>query len=167
MRQQLKWLIIPLIGMLAGCTTIQTAQTWSNPRTTERSGYSYQIGTFTNANSKEDQENFPDAETIIKKSLETELLQAGFRILETDETSAIITGVITDYYRGRLMGRYTTVGFDVKATDRNTGEILWKGSHTLTTQWHYDYPPTLLANKVSQELVYLIRRSNERADHTR
>jgi len=52
---------------------------------------------------------------------------------------AIVTGTVIAYYRGRFVGRYTTVGFEVKATDSNTGEVLWKASHSRTTRWDYDY----------------------------
>lgn len=145
--------LIAAVGVLVGCATAQNVQVWTDPQIGSLSDIAYSIEPFEDVNAKEDKENFPEAAKAVSGHFETALLQAGYRIVSKGKEDAIVTGTVMAYYRGRFVGRYTTVGFDVKATDSRTGEVLWKASHSITTSFEYNYDPAVLAARVARELV--------------
>lgn len=157
MKNCLRLLIILMLGMTTSCMTIQDVQTWKNPQADLSQRISYKFGEFKNTNSKHDLEEYPEAKQIMQEALETALLRSGFQIITEGEADAIISGTVREYYRGSFGDRYTTVGFDIKATDVGSGEMMWKASHSITTKWDYKYSPSLLANRVAQELAASLR----------
>ena len=151
--------LIVAVGLLAGCATVQNAQVWTSPQIGSRSDIAYSIDPFEDANAKKDKENFPHAAKVVSEAFETAFLQSGYRVVSKGKEDAYVTGTLKAHYRGSFTGRYTTVGFDVKATDSKRGETLWKASHSITTGWDYDYDPAVLAGKVARELVQKLNAS--------
>jgi hypothetical protein len=65
----------------------------------------------------------------------------------------VLFGTVTAFYRGVFGGRYTTVGFSVKAIDVKTGEVVWKASLMRSTRWTYNYDPGMYAQEIAKRLV--------------
>ncbi len=148
--------LIAIIGVLTGCAT-QT-RIWKNSQLVTPSKNTYSMGEFEDANLGKDRYAFPGATRVVSGALETALLQSGYKIVGLGEGNAIITGTVTAYYQGEFIGRYTTVGFECKATNSKTGEILWKASRSKTTQWVYNYDPFKLSSEVAKDLVQDLSR---------
>jgi hypothetical protein len=138
---------------IAGCKTIDHVQVWENPTVKIDPSKTFRIEAFENISPQKDQDNFPEAGQIVAMAMESALLNAGYRIMDSNATHCFITGTVEEYFQGRFGGKNTTVGFSVKATDAESGEILWKASHSITTEWEYNYAPSLLAKRVAGELV--------------
>ena len=141
----------------------------------------YAILPFEDRNSAKYKAEYPDAAEVVRDAFETAFLQTEHRVVErrklqsmltelklsmsglTDEqgikvgkmlnADIIIFGTVKSYYKGSLLGAYTTVGFSVRAVQVESGLILWKGSHTKSTSWNYDYNPAALADELAQEIV--------------
>ncbi len=152
MKRMRNFCLIAVTVICAGCAS---AQVWMSPLISAPARMSYSIEMFEDANDRKDNAIFPDAAEIVTNAFETSLLTHGYRVIKEGEADAIISGKVLSYHRGRLFGPgpNTTVGFEVNARDAETGEMLWKASHSITTEFDITYDPKLLADTVSNELV--------------
>jgi curli biogenesis system outer membrane secretion channel CsgG len=141
----------------------------------------YTILPFEDRNAEKYKADYSDAADVVRDAFETAFLKTKNRIVErkklqslisekkfaltglTQEqgieigkmlnTDIVVFGTIKSYYKGSILGSYTTVGFSVRAVKVSTGEIVWKGSHTKSTSWDYAYEPAAFADEVADELV--------------
>lgn len=150
----LAWLLI------AGCAA-QKATVSFSPKAPRRPDLTYAVLPFIDGNAGKDRENYPRAALVVASAFETALMRAGHAIVSAGKEDVSVTGTVTAFYRGRFMGRYTTVGFDVKATDTKSGTVLWTGSHARTTRWDYKYDPSMLVKRVARELAEKLAGSGE------
>ncbi len=54
---------------------------------------------------------------------------------------------------------YSNVAFNVKGRSGETGSMVFKASHSKTTEFHFDYDPALLSEEVAENLVKALRKS--------
>ena len=149
--------LIATVVFLAGCGRVQNVQVGRSPGFDSRSDIAYWIEPFEDNNSYEDKVKFTEAAKTVSGAFETAFLAAGYRIVSKGKEDATVTGTVFAYHRGTFGGPPSTVGFEVKATDSKSGEVLWKASHSISTYSQYNYDPALLAGDVAKELVQRLR----------
>ncbi len=149
----MKFVLVAACLGIAGCKTIDDVQVWESAHARVDSTKTFRIGNFDNISPKKYQDKYPEAAQTVSTAVESALLSAGYRVVESYSAECVITGTVGEYFQGGFGGKNTTVGFNVKATDVESGEILWKTSHSITTKWEYNYSPPLLAKRVANELV--------------
>ena len=171
---------IAVLALLTGCGN--SASVWVSPDVGSVDSRTYAVMAFENRLPNEQQKDYPEAAEVVRDAFETAMLGRGARLVErakvehllaelarskspmhTTENAvkvgrlanagAVVWGAAHSFFRGKAFGRYTTVGFSVKAVDAETGAILWKGSHTKSTKFDYDYEPSALAEEVAQEIA--------------
>ena len=144
-----------LVGLLllAGCATQPKATTWFGPEFSGRSGLTYAVLPFADANQAKYKRDYPEAAAVVAAALETAFLQTGQRVVSPGNEEVSLVGTVTAFYRGASGDAYTTVAFNVKAIDTKTEAILWTASHGQTTKWEYKYDPSLWAKEVATALV--------------
>lgn len=114
------------------------------------SGLKYAVYPFTDGNPERlDYRNSTDAVTA---AFESALLPA-VNLVKAGEEDVSVYGTVTAFYRGSLGGRFTTVGFEVKAVHKQTGKVLWTASHIKSSKWAHDYEPSRFAGELSREVV--------------
>lgn len=145
----------------AGCVTPQKTAVWVSPEAKSGSSLPHAILPFADANAKPDKEKFPEAAKVVQEAFETAFLESGHKVVAPGNEEVSVQGTVTCYYRGAFMGRYTTVGFEVKAVAAKSGVVLWKASYTKRTQWDYKYEPAMLAREVAAELVKELTASGQ------
>ena len=181
MKRILNVILAVTLSFFAGCAGSKTAIMWTSADLNVYKPNVYVILPFENWNLSKYKAKYPEAAEILREAFETAFLETGHRVVErnrleeiiselrfsmfglTEEqgitigkmlnVDAVIFGTVKSFYRGSLLGDYTTVGFSVKAVHVGSGVILWKGSHTKTTKWIYDYDPRSYASEVAKEIV--------------
>ena len=170
-----------ILSVLSGCAGNKNAIMWTSPDFNIHQPQVYTILPFEDRNAEKYKADYPDAADIVRDAFETAFLKTRNRIVErrklqsllsekklaltglTEEqgieigkmlnTDIVVFGTVKSFYKGSILGSYTTVGFSVRAVTVSTGEIVWKGSHTKSTTWDYAYDPAAFAEEVADELV--------------
>jgi hypothetical protein len=150
-------------GIIAGCATSSprvvangdTLQPKDDPKI-------YCILPLLDANSGKYQEDYPQASEVMTSAVESALLKLGKHVGTDTNCDIQISGLVTAYYKGSFAGDYTTVGLDLKATDKKLGVIVWKTAYVKSTKWNYKYDPALLADEVASELLKKAFASSEK-----
>ena len=146
---------LALLLLVTGCSTPRLVVARS-PGASQLTNYTYAITPFADGYSNVHRTGDSEAAPVVASALETELMAAGCRVVSLGQEDITVSGVVTTYFQGRrgfFVASYTTVGFDVKATDKTTGMVLWKASNTKSAQWNFDLPPRILANATAHEIV--------------
>ena len=157
--------IIPLFAFavitvaITGCTTPSVAVSSRGPKDPA----TYSIAAFQDANSARDKAAYPNATTVTRAAIESAFVKYGKHVIQ-DNGDIEITGVVTAYYPGNFWRRFTTVGIDLKATDKKEGTILWTASLTkrATLGYDYDYDPGRWAPEVADQLVKAIFKETKK-----
>lgn len=182
MKQILKipFLVITLF-ILSDCAGHRKAIMWTSPDFNVYQSKVYAILPFEDRNSTKYKANYPDAADVVRDAFETAFLKTGHPVVERRKFQSIISemefsmsglteeqgievgkmlnadiivfGIVKSFYKGSFIGSYTTVGFSVKAVHAESGVIIWKGSHTKSTSWSYDFDPAAFADEVANDIV--------------
>lgn len=175
------FMFIIILFLLTHCAANKNATVWTSPDFHMKQSKVYAILPFDDHNSAKYQADYPDAAEVVRDAFETAFINTQNRVVERSKLKSILSesafamsgmteekgievgkmlnadivvfGTVKTFYKGSLLGPYTTVGFSVRAVNVGSGVILWKGSHTKSTSWKYDYDPAALVDEIAQDIV--------------
>jgi hypothetical protein len=123
----------------------------------------YSIPAFQDGINERDKAAYPNATTVARAAIESAFVKCGKHVVQ-DNGDIEITGVVTAFNRGDFWKRFTTVGIDLKATDKKTGSVLWTASLTKRPPLHYDYDydPARWTPEVADQLVKAVFKESKK-----